>query len=114
MLLLLMGVAAAVQTATPPAGGGNERLLELLSADDYPAEAVSKRLEGSVMAELRISKDGRVIGCSIIKSSGHRILDDRTCQIFTERARFRPARDQYGQPMEDVYQTPLISWRLGN
>ena len=89
-------------------------MLALLSADDYPAEAVAKRLEGSVMVELKISKEGGVSGCSIVKSSGHRILDDRTCQIFTERARFVPAKDQYGRPMEDVYQTPLISWRLGN
>ncbi len=44
---------------------------------------------------------GRVIGCTVSKSSGNRVLDGFTCDQIEQRFLFRPARDRFGRPVED-------------
>ena len=114
MLSLLIAVALA-QTSdqkapTPEAGN----IASLLSGDDYPAEAQKSNFEGEVILDLTITKEGRVRDCRVKQSSGYPILDDKTCAIMIERARFTPARNSLGEPVEDVYRTPKIRWALSN
>ena len=114
MLSLLIALAS-VQTAPqsiPPAKAG--RLVPLLTGDDYPAEAVRKNWQGSVVTELKITKKGRVRACKVIESSGHAVLDKRTCEILIERARFNPAKDSAGRTVEGTYRMPPIKWGQGN
>ena len=84
----------------------------LFSTDDYPASAVSAGAEGSAQAQLTIGPDGRVVGCSLIRSTGNGSLDTATCNILRRRAKFTPARDSSGNPTTDTYTTPTIVWRL--
>ena len=84
----------------------------LFSTDDYPASAVSAGAEGSAQAQLTIGPDGRVVGCSLIRSTGNGSLDSATCNILRRRAKFTPARDSSGNPTTDTYTTPTIVWRL--
>jgi TonB family protein len=83
----------------------------LFSTDDYPLAAISKGEEGSVKAELVISPAGRVDGCRILESSNSAALDVATCTIMQRRARYTPARDNIGRPIEDR-QTVKIHWKL--
>lgn len=83
----------------------------MFSVDDYPPEAVAKGWEGTVRLELAIGTTGTVTACRILHSSGYPTLDTRTCEILTERARFKPAMNNLGQPMPDTY-TTQIAWRL--
>jgi protein TonB len=53
-----------------------------------------------------------VSGCEIIRSSGHKSLDDATCSILQRRARFTPARAADGQPIASTVVSPPIVWRL--
>ena len=78
---------------------------------DYPAAAVSARLQGSTAVTLTIGPDGRVTGCSVTRSAGSSILDSATCRLLRNRARFRPARDAAGNPQIGTYDT-VIDWRL--
>jgi len=84
----------------------------LFSADDYPASAQSAGAEGSAQAQLTIGTDGRVVGCSLIRSTGNGSLDSATCNILRRRAKFTPARDSSGNATTDTYTTPTIVWRL--
>src|SRR5690349_19703223 len=84
----------------------------VFSSRDYPKEAFQNRLHGEVRAKLRISKEGRVSACHIVKSSGLKRLDNATCKILIERSRFMPARDRFGRPTEDTFLTPPIVWRI--
>ncbi|WP_118857200.1 energy transducer TonB [Sphingomonas mesophila] len=84
----------------------------LFSADDYPAEAVRKQEEGVVQVKLRISPEGRVTECSIVKSAS-RALDVATCRLMVSRARFQPATDDAGRPIEAEIVAPPITWELG-
>ena len=84
----------------------------VFSADDYPVSAAQNGEEGTVQAKLTIDDEGRVSGCSIVRSSGHRSLDDATCSILSRRARFRPTRDSYGRAIPSTMTTPPVVWRL--
>src|SRR3954454_19416839 len=84
----------------------------LFSTDDYPASAQSAGAEGTAQAQLTIGPDGRVVGCSLIRSTGNGALDSATCNVLRRRAKFTPARDSSGNPTTDTYTTPTIVWRL--
>jgi TonB family protein len=85
--------------------------MALFSTDDYPLAAISRSEEGSVKAELVISPAGRVDSCRILESSYSAALDVATCAIMQRRARYTPARDNMGRPVEDR-QTVKIRWKL--
>jgi periplasmic protein TonB len=109
LFALQVQVAATCPDAVPPK---NDHPKALVTYDDYPAEAVRNHWEGVVRAQLSIDPEGRVVGCSIIQSSGHKVLDDATCNIIMRRARFTPALDQNCNPVPDTFITPPITWRL--
>lgn len=82
----------------------------LISIDDYPKDAMRRGEEGTVVAQLAISREGRVTGCSIVKSATPS-LDKATCDVLTRRARFKPATDEQGNAIADTYKA-TITWKL--
>lgn len=106
MLLLFLAQAAAVPPSPPPPPR------PIFTNADYPPEAVRNRWEGTVVADLTISVEGVPTACRIVKSSGHKVLDDATCDLIIRRARFVPAKDSGGNPKSDTFRTPPIVWRL--
>ena len=113
MLSLLIALAAAqtVPVSPPPPPPS---MVPLFSMDDYPPAALATHAEGTVVVKLRIGIDGRPRACRIVRSSRHEELDLATCNIMLTRARFSPARDSNGNPVEDDFQTPPISWRIAD
>lgn len=111
MLSLLIAMAAA-QTVPDSPSPTRPSVVSLFSADDYPPTALALGWQGKVVVKLRIGIDGRVRACRIVHSSGHDELDIATCKIMLTRARFAPARNKYGNPVEDDVQTPPIEWRI--
>jgi protein TonB len=81
-------------------GGGIAVEPKLLSGSirpkDYPKTAARARAQGTVVAIYTVGTDGRVSGCSIIKSSRNSELDSTTCRLITERFRYAPARNRSG------------------
>jgi protein TonB len=117
MLNLLLAAAAlaaqptlpAEAPAPPPPKVGN--LAMLFSSNDYPKEARKKKQQGAVRFRLDVSAEGRVSACTILASSGSAILDETTCRLVQQRARFIPARDREGRPTTDS-QEYKINWVL--
>lgn len=107
---LLAGGAAAQDEATAPARA-KVNLAGLFSDLDYPAAAVAAREEGPVAFRLDVGPNGRVEGCAITGSSGSAELDSATCRLLTSRARFTPARDSAGNPVQDSVAGRIV-WRL--
>ena len=87
-------------------------LKPLFRYDDYPPEAVRHNWQGEVTVDLTISPEGRATSCSVIKSSGHQVLDDVTCRIFLTRAKFKPMIGANGQPIETHLVPDPIGWHL--
>lgn len=91
------------------AGAPARRIAGALRDSDYPREAEAQRLAGTVAIAFRVRTDGRVDRCSVTRSSGHTLLDDLTCRLFTERYRFAPATDARGQAIDSTLQT-TFTW----
>lgn len=83
----------------------------LISSDDYPIAAARSGVQGKVTVELLIDVSGRVSGCNLLQSSGSQDLDGATCTLLTRRARYYPARNNVGTPVESRV-TSSIRWNL--
>jgi protein TonB len=84
-----------------------------ISDDDYPIEALLKHKQGVVHFRVTIGTNGRVSRCEVTGSSDSPLLDEATCRIVSERARFAPARDSNGNPIE-VQREEAVRWTLPN
>lgn len=100
-------LATAAAKAPEPSGGWG------IGFDDYPPEALRARLQGTTRYEIAVDEAGRAQTCTTIKSSGHTILDARTCSVLMRRAKFKPARDDAGIPVPGTWRH-LVAWRPVN
>ena len=96
-------LAAATAPSSIPSWG--------VSQDDYPREALRGKMEGTTRFEVAVSETGAPVRCSIIKSSGHDILDQKTCEVVMGRAKFKPARDDAGAAIPGTIRH-LVVWSL--
>ena len=72
-------------------------------AENYPASALRQELEGIVGVTVVVNSVGRVSNCSVFESSGHQVLDDAACKGMVRYARFNPALNNNGDPIESLY-----------
>lgn len=79
--------------------------------DDYPAAAMRQEHEGTSGFRLSYEATGRTTGCEIISSSGYAELDETTCRLLVERARFRPTRDTHGKAIGGTYSN-RVRWQI--
>jgi TonB family protein len=68
-----------------------------LRSGDYPASALRRGAVGVVEVLINVGVEGKALDCKIIRSSGHKDLDDTTCQKLLSRGNFRPGRDHSGK-----------------
>jgi TonB family protein len=99
-------VKGIVQHAVPLGSPG-----DWATTDDYPASAIRNEESGTAGFTVTIGVDGRVTQCTIISSSASAALDEATCRLVRERAKFQPALNAKGKPVEDHY-TNRIKWVL--
>src|SRR3954469_4186307 len=104
--LALALLAAPSPTPARPIDAGN-----WISPGDYPAQALRYDQEGIVEFQLGVDRKGKVVRCSIIRSSGAPALDEQTCSLVRLRAHFEPARDAAGRPVEGAYSS-RVRWVL--
>jgi TonB family protein len=114
-------VPVAAQDADVPAKPLNG--VEWVTSDDYPVAAKRKGEAGTVSYLLAIDVDGRVTTCTVTGSSRVPILDETTCRLLSERARFAPARDVGGKAVAGTFSSkfrwslapppvsPMASWQ---
>ncbi len=74
-------------------------------APEYPAAAKLRREEGEVRLSVTVSPDGRPLWVSLLRSSGHALLDQAAIDAV-ERWTFEPARAA-GEPVEDRVIVPV-------
>ena len=122
MIRASLGLLAAAGMQ-PAAGGSPNRaepatraavakaLPSLFSSEDYPIAALRNEETGTVSFAVTVDRQGRARTCTITASSGSASLDSTTCAIIQRRARFSPARDAAGRPVEDSAHGK-IRWEL--
>ncbi|MCM8731458.1 energy transducer TonB [Hephaestia sp. GCM10023244] len=93
----------------PPVRSGNP--VDWFGPDSYPRQALRENIEGTVRFRLTIDAAGHAASCTIIASSGSRVLDDGTCRIATTHAEFKPLPET-GKPPPSIVQS--VTWRLSD
>jgi TonB family protein len=117
---LLLQLAATEKVAVPPSPPipvivmnpvpkGNPG--SWVTTNDYPVRSLRTESEGVSSFRLTIGTDGRVTGCQITGSNGDPDLDLATCTNVTRRARFQPALDRQGNPVEGYYSN-RVRWQI--
>lgn len=99
---------AAAKAVQPP------RLLTpgLIQPGDYPVASMRAGEEGQVGVTVTVTASGAPSACRVIESSGFAGLDQATCPLVVQRARFEPARNAAGRAVPGEYST-RIAWLLG-
>jgi len=82
-----------------------------IEPDDYPASAVAAEHEGATTVALEVDEHGRPSACTVASSSGYAQLDDLTCTLLVERARFTPATDDAGRAVASIF-AQRVAWRI--
>jgi TonB family protein len=82
-----------------------------ITTGDYPAEALSANVQGAVGFTVDVAADGRVTGCRVTAPSGSSVLDAATCSLVSRRARFVPATDTTGKPIEGTFSS-RVRWTI--
>lgn len=110
VLLFAAPATLAPATLARPATliGGVETLA---ITEDYPSNALRNGEEGVVGAQWTIGADGIVRDCRITRSSGFASLDHATCRSILKRARYTPAIDASGKPIDSINATQFI-WAI--
>lgn len=78
---------------------------------DYPAESLRENEQGTTAFIVTVDVQGKVKDCRVTTSSGSPRLDETTCRLVTERARFTPATDPQDKPIEGSYAN-RVRWVL--
>lgn len=83
--------------------------LQAISAPSpsYPSEAIRNGLTGTVELEILVGVDGKPLEATVVRSSGHRVLDQAARKVVLSRWRFQPAvRD--GQEVQALGRVPIV------
>lgn len=73
----------------------------------YPADAIRRGLTGTVELEILVGVDGKPLEAKVVRSSGHRVLDEAARKVVLSRWRFHPAvRD--GREVQALGRVPIV------
>lgn len=118
ILAMLMLFSAPEDSEQPPASSVEAIPMQPVSnpanwvgTADYPPRALRDGLEGAAGVRVSVGPDGLPRRCEVIASSGHADLDDATCRLMMERARFQIRRDDKGVRIGGSF-TTRIRWQI--
>lgn len=75
----------------------------LVCASDYPGRALRNEVEGVAVYHVVVNSEGQPNLCWVSLPTPSGDLDEATCRIIMNRARFRPAQDENGAPRVAIY-----------
>jgi len=93
----------AIPNANPRGAPIPISLIDELSSEDYPPDALRRNQSGLVNYSVTVSDSGVPRQCTVPETSGSAALDRRTCEIVMERSAFIPASDGAGSHRSGVY-----------
>ncbi len=76
---------------------------------NYPIQARQEKIYGELRVAVKIRRDGSLQGIEIIRSSGHKVLDEATLRIVRMAAPFAPFPDELKE--YDVIEI-IRTWRF--
>lgn len=73
------------------------------TTNDYPAKALSQKINGIVQFRLDVDESGKVTGCRVLARTSPDTFGNHTCNLMRMRAKMTGALDQYGNPVKSYY-----------
>lgn len=99
----LPAVAATPQGPEPAGDPGT-----WITYEDYPSVSLRDDQEGTVGFVLLVDPQGVPASCKVTQTSQFEQLDTQTCNLLMRRARFVPARDAQGSPVDGSYRSSVL------
>lgn len=95
----------------PAFPGGQKALFQFLSQNvHYPEEAFRNGIQGRVVCQFIVNKDGSVSDVEVVRSGGHELLDNEAVRVISMMPTWKPGM-QEGQPIRVRYTIP-VTFRL--
>src|SRR5688572_386371 len=115
MLGLTLVVAVPAQAANPVETPEAKARREAQNFDTllkyYPRRALAAGEQGLVAFKLSIDRAGHPTACEVTHSSGHRQLDNETCQLILSHAVLKPLTDSNGERKPHVTEG-VVNWKI--
>ena len=110
-LSALLASASAPASAAPSEAVARDAANNEVILSEYPARARAAGEQGTVAFTVALDRDGYATSCQVTQSSGFRRLDEETCDLIMDRAKFKGVRGPDGRKTNVVTQG-VINWRL--
>jgi len=81
---------------------------------NYPDEAKRQKLHGNLLLQVTVRSDGSVADIRLVKSSGHKVLDDAAIRIVRLAAPFSPFPPEISKEVDILDITRTWQFRSGN
>ena len=95
----------------PSYPGGQKALFKFLSENvHYPKAAQKKKIEGRVICQFVVDRDGTIEDVQVVTSGGHPSLDKEAVRVLKLMPKWKPGI-QDGQPVRVRYTVP-VNFRL--
>ncbi|MCW3837952.1 energy transducer TonB [Sphingomonas canadensis] len=101
------GALAAPASAQTPKGD----IATWITTADYPAEAISAKMQGALRVTFTITPQGGIADCRALYSSAPPALVRWSCILLSERAEYDPARTAAGAAIASTGEL-TIEWNL--
>lgn len=91
----------------PEFPGGKEALIKFLSENvKYPQVAKENKIEGRVVCQFVVDKDGTITDVTVVKSGGDASLDKEAVRVLRMMPKWKPGM-QKGKPVRVKYTVPV-------
>ena len=95
----------------PEFPGGQQAMMRFIGENiQYPVIAQENGIQGRVICQFVIEKDGKVTDIQVIRSSGHAFLDKEAIRVINSMPKWKPGKER-GKPVRVKYTIP-VNFRL--
>ena len=91
-------------------GGQQELFYFLANSVVYPSECQYKGIQGRVICEFTVAKNGKIEDVHVVRSGGHPLLDREAVRVLRSMPKWKPGL-QRGVPIRVQYTVP-VNFRL--
>ncbi len=100
-------VVFVVVESMPEFPGGQQALFKYLSENiKYPVIAQENGIQGKVVCQFTVNKDGSIVDIEVVRSGGDPSLDKEAVRVIKTMPKWKPGK-QRGKPVRVKYTVPV-------
>ena len=100
-------VVFKVVETMPEFPGGQQALMKYLATNvKYPVIALENGIQGRVVCQFVVEKDGKPSNIQVVRSSGEPSLDKEAVRVISTMPKWKPGK-QRGKPVRVTYTIPV-------